>query len=315
MHLLVLPELAHQYQSLCRVPAIAQLYPSSCVAHDRSGGGTTGNRLPHEQVIITWHTQLQDVLESALQDMTSSFDTGTDNDNDHHLKQTESDLRDIHTRLKRTHSDGKHELDLEFRGCWQALRAARGELASLKSDMRSAIESLARSKSSSHGPDKKKEGKSDPRQAAELSHREQYLARLVDGMHSKAGSLRNLFATMDDHLDSIRGVSHRRQQIRQQGEEREEIDEERTAAMLQSWPWTFLDTFARSVPDAFRPYFGQFTIVNREYKDDDDGCGGGEAVIGVTERLDEMIQRHRDMMRTIDDLTTTLQRMQKERGN
>ncbi|THC94169.1 hypothetical protein EYZ11_006342 [Aspergillus tanneri] len=123
------------------------------------------------------------------------------------LKQSESHLRDIQTGLLQAHPGRpRHELDLEFDGCWQATRAATKKFDSLRADIRSALDNLIATSSGSGGGGVKTiadPNVRDARLSTQMSRREHYLEQLTARMQSKADSLSSDLATLEDHLQSI----------------------------------------------------------------------------------------------------------------
>ncbi|KAL3467524.1 hypothetical protein BJX64DRAFT_247927, partial [Aspergillus heterothallicus] len=199
-HLLVLPELVQQYQTLCTIGPIATLYPSSCIASFRQ---PFINRQTHQSAPIGTVTSFQTRLESLFN--TTLHEIGPLNGS---LKQTESQLRTVEQELKRAHPGTKHELDLEFESCWRAIRTAGWKFDSLKVDLQSAVDSLVAA------GDVKPTGQrssiaEDARLSTQMIRREQYIEQLTARMRSKADSLAADLATLDDHLESIESIFDR----------------------------------------------------------------------------------------------------------
>ncbi|PYH75494.1 hypothetical protein BO82DRAFT_21564 [Aspergillus uvarum CBS 121591] len=208
-HLLILPEVVQQHQSLCSLPALATLYPVSCIPLYLKPNHINSNNKPAS---ISTQTPLETLLNNTLQTMAPHSTT---------LKHTESKLRDIHQLLKKQYPGSKHELDLEFSGCLEATRTATRRFDSLHADLRSAVDSLiaARGSGNSNGSGR---GSAAPAAATtantspdarlsttQLTRREQYVDQLTSRMQTKADSLLGDFATLDDHLESIAGVVKR----------------------------------------------------------------------------------------------------------
>ncbi|PYH45746.1 uncharacterized protein BP01DRAFT_318334 [Aspergillus saccharolyticus JOP 1030-1] len=210
-HLLILPELVQQHQSLCAIPVLATLYPVSCIPVylQRPNGSTSQSNGPfsHQSTL----DPLQTLLDTTLQTMTPHSTT---------LKHTESKLRDIHQLLKKQYPGSKHELDLEFSGCLEATRTATRRFDSLHADLRSAVDSLIAARGSS-GNDRGSAAAATTKpthfhtspdarlSTTQLTRREQYVDQLTSRMLTKADSLLGDFATLDDHLDSIADVLKR----------------------------------------------------------------------------------------------------------
>ncbi|RAL16889.1 uncharacterized protein BO97DRAFT_360408 [Aspergillus homomorphus CBS 101889] len=216
-HMLILPELVQQYQSLCSIQAFATLYPVSCIPLYLKSNNPISQ--PHTQPLSqTTYNSLETLLNNTLQTMAPHSTT---------LKHTESKLRDIHQLLKKQYPGSKHELDLEFTGCLQATRTATRRFDSLHADLRSAVDSLIAARGSGSGSGSGRGSAAAAAAAAatgntkssadarlsttQLSRREQYVDQLTSRMQTKADSLLSDFATLDDHLESIAGVVKREQ--------------------------------------------------------------------------------------------------------
>ncbi|GKZ16892.1 hypothetical protein AbraIFM66951_006389 [Aspergillus brasiliensis] len=186
-HMLVVPEIVQQYQTLCSSEKIATLYPASCVPPYPQPQLPRHQPAPRDTV-TTSHSRLETLLSSTLNETVFLANT---------LKQSESKLRDIHADLKQAYPSSKHELDLEFTGCLQATRTAAGKFDSLRADIRSAVDSLIASGDNIQGLPQ------HARHATQMARREQYLDQLTTRMQSKVDSLSTDLATLDDHLESI----------------------------------------------------------------------------------------------------------------
>ncbi|KAI9932215.1 hypothetical protein ASPWEDRAFT_171659 [Aspergillus wentii DTO 134E9] len=218
-HMLILPEVFYQYRDLCEISTVSSFYPTSCTpvasypqpqpqADHQHKPPSPSSSPSRYNTVITSQAQLESLFHTTLQEMAPFNST---------LKQSESMLRDIQTELKQTLPGMKHELDLEFDGCWHALRAAIRKFDSLRADIQSAVDSLVAAgnlgtvtprdstqHSSSHA-----EVAKDARLSTQMVRREQYLAQLTSRMQSKSDSLANDFATLADHLESIQSVVDR----------------------------------------------------------------------------------------------------------
>ncbi|PLN86604.1 hypothetical protein BDW42DRAFT_158103 [Aspergillus taichungensis] len=198
-HLLILPELTQQYQSLCNISVIPTLYPTSC--SPRFPQPPTSQQTPHDP-IQSAQASLEILFNTTLQEMSPLSPS---------LKQAESKLRAVQSALKAAYPGTKHELDLEFDGCWTATRTAAWKFDSLQADIRSAVDNLvvtgaaASAASSDNGAQP-----SDVRLSlTQMSRREQYLDQLTARMQSKAEALSNDLARLDDHLESIHAIVNR----------------------------------------------------------------------------------------------------------
>jgi ABC-type amino acid transport substrate-binding protein len=131
------------------------------------------------------------------------------------LKQSESKLRDVENELKKVYPGTKHELDLEFNGCWEATRAANKKFNSLKADIRSAVDNLVVTGGARAGDSQTVA--QDARLSTQVSWREQYLDQLTARMQGKADALSNDLATLDDHLESIDSILAREMRLSSAG--------------------------------------------------------------------------------------------------
>ncbi|RLM00262.1 hypothetical protein CFD26_108388 [Aspergillus turcosus] len=209
-HLLILPELVHQYQTLCSIETVSALYPASCIPPYPQPPSTNPQVHSNPNPILTSQTRLETLFNTTLTQMSILHPT---------LRQTEPLLRNLHTDLKKAYPAAKHELDLEFAGCTQAARTATGKFASLKADLHSAMDSLlataATDDSTGSGSgtgrarSRSRSVAQDARLSTQLARREAYLDQLTARMHSKAEALCADFATLDDHLESIQEILQR----------------------------------------------------------------------------------------------------------
>lgn len=208
LHLLVLPELVHQARDLCQIPKIKSMYPSSCAITHTSN--------PNHSAAIdltTSQTTLQSILTTTLSTLTPLSST---------LQESQNILANLSTQLKTTFPDARHTLSLEFSGSDQALQRAVWEFESLRTDLRSALDSLLASPTQSTV-------------AIQLRRRAEYLERLRSQIRSKAESLNTRFATLDDHLETVGMIA------------REQSLEEGESSVLDSLPFGSL--FRRSSGD------------------------------------------------------------------
>ncbi|CAG8225992.1 unnamed protein product [Penicillium salamii] len=173
-HLLVFPELVYQANDLCRIPSIKSLYASSCIFPHAPPNQSTPSDLTTSQ------TNLQSILTTTLTALTPLSAT---------LKESETILTKLSTHLRNTIPEARHALDLEFSGSDAALQTAIWEFESLRTDLRSALDSLLSPTQSSL--------------AIHLRRRNEYLERLRAQIRSKAESLNARFSTLDDHLEAV----------------------------------------------------------------------------------------------------------------
>ncbi|EAW22245.1 uncharacterized protein NFIA_009240 [Aspergillus fischeri NRRL 181] len=207
-HLLILPELVQQYQTLCSIETVSVLYPASCIPPYPQPPSTNPQMQSHPNSILTSQSRLESLFNTTLTQMSILQPT---------LQQTEPLLRNLHANLKKAYPATKHELDLEFAGCTQAARTATDKFASLKADINSAMDSLlataATDDTTGTGRGRSRGGSrsvaQDARLSTQLARREAYLDQLTARMQSKAEALCGDFATLDDHLDSIQEIVQR----------------------------------------------------------------------------------------------------------
>lgn len=222
-HLLILPELIYHNRSLCTIPMIPSLYPTSCAHpcpraylynHPHRYNHSPHLRTPFDSV-LTLQTQLELLFNSTLAEITPYANT---------LPETESLLHDVQTALKQTQSQSQsgpqHELTLEFDGCRRALTTATRKLDSLKADLRSAVDSLMATGSGSSPPNnhKKKDVVKDARLETQMARREKYLDQLAARMRLRTDSLTGDFAMVADHLESLRGIVERQAALQAAGD-------------------------------------------------------------------------------------------------
>lgn len=196
-HLLILPELVQQYQSVCSIGAISAIYPSSCISTYRSepvSPYTSSRSAPIGAV--SSQSRLESLFNSTLHEMTPLNNA---------LKQTESQLQAVERELRRLRPGTKHELSLEFESCWRVIRVAAWKFDSLKVDLQSAVDSLVAA-----GDVKSAESRPsvahDARLSTQMLRRENYINQLMARMRSKADSLAVDLFTLDDHLESIASI-------------------------------------------------------------------------------------------------------------
>ena len=203
MHLLVLPEVVYQsHQRLCTIPIVPTLYPTSCTRNQVHH--TPGIR-PHPSdpydSVLALQTQLERLFNSTLDEIAPYADT---------LPATESILQDLQEALDKAQSHGPtHELTLEFDGCREALTTASRKLQSLQTDLQSAVDSLmATGKLPVSADSSKNRGGSskDARLSMQMARREKYLDQLAARMRVRADSLTGDFATLANHLESLKVI-------------------------------------------------------------------------------------------------------------
>ncbi|KAJ5682904.1 hypothetical protein N7462_006069 [Penicillium macrosclerotiorum] len=208
LHLLVLPEIIYQAQELfCTSPIVKTIYPHSCVRLEPRSlprnpfKSTSISPLSPEETIFSAQQNLQFIFNSTLITLIPLSDI---------LKDSETLLAKLQSQLQITLPDAHNALDLEFQGSDAALRAAVWEFDSLRADLRSAIDSLLASPASviTASPSSTSIAR-DTRLAAQLRRRAEYLDRLRAQIRSKAESLGARFATLDDHLEAVDGITKR----------------------------------------------------------------------------------------------------------
>lgn len=208
LHLLVLPELVYQCDSLCAIPAISTLYSSSCIPSSQSQFHTQNTRY---KSVLTTQTRLESLFNTTLAQTTPFAN---------HLRESDARLHSVAGSLKKTYPGRKNELDLEFGGCWKAVRAAIRKFDTLIADMHSAVDSLLAAGSLNPGSDPVPKGKGrkeisqvevakETRLSTQIQRRKQYLEQLAGRMRSKAESLSADLSVLDDHLESIGDIVNR----------------------------------------------------------------------------------------------------------
>ena len=214
IHLLVLPELVYLNRHLCTVPMIPTLYATSCTRYHLR---TPGMR-PHPYAsnpydsVLSLQTQLEHLFNSTLDEIAPYAER---------LPETETLLQDLQDALKRSQVGGpQHELTLEFDGCRQALATATRKLDSLKADLQAAVDSLMATaglptssppdSGARHRQQSASDIAKDARLSTQMARREKYLDQLAARMRVRTDSLTGDFATLADHLESLRGIVERR---------------------------------------------------------------------------------------------------------
>lgn len=248
LHLLVLPEVVYQAKDLCRIPSIKSLYPSSCVA-------LSTTYTPHssfyssppspDETVATSQRQLESVFGTALETLTPLSAI---------LKQSESMLADLESQLKSAFPDARNALDLEFTGSNQAVQAAVWEFDSLRTDLRSAIDSLLASPPT---PETRGTVALDTRLINQIRRRSEYHDRLRAQIRSKADTLNTRFITLDDHLEAVDGIIAREERrspsFHKYGSSTSDDSSDRLYSMLDSIPLGSFGAYlfrARSSGDA-----------------------------------------------------------------
>ncbi|KAL4994546.1 hypothetical protein BDV10DRAFT_149988 [Aspergillus recurvatus] len=204
-HLLILPEVVHQYQTMCSIGAISALYPSSCVSPYMSHFSShKKNQSPiTKEAVQSSQTRLESLFNATLREMAPLNGS---------LKQTESQLRIVEKELRLAQPGTKHELNLEFESCWRVIRIAAWKFDSLKVDLQSAVDSLVAAgdvKPNLAPTESQPSFAHDARLSTQILRRETYVNQLMARMRSKADSLASDLATLDDHLESIENIVNR----------------------------------------------------------------------------------------------------------
>lgn len=202
-HLLVVPELVYHSRHICAMPVIPALYPTSCSQPNHPRHPNDRPPPTRYDSVLSLQTQLEILFNSTLEEITPYANS---------LPETESLLRDIQTALKQAQSGPQHELSLEFDGCRQALTTATRKLDSLKADLRSAVDSLMATGGlpvQDHDHQHHRRIAKDVRLSTQMARREKYLDQLAARMRLKTDSLTGDFATVADHLESLKRIVER----------------------------------------------------------------------------------------------------------
>jgi hypothetical protein len=194
----VLPELIQQSQGFfCQLPVVKSTYPDSCVRliSRPLNLNPSSPIISPEDTITSAQAHLESIFTSTFETLSSFSQI---------LHESESMLAELRSQLQTTLPDVRNALDLEFQGSDQALTAAAWEFASLRADLRSAMDSLIASPLSqeSGAPSIAR----DTRLAAQFHRRAQYLDRMRAQLRLKADSLSTRFSTLDDHLEAVDGI-------------------------------------------------------------------------------------------------------------
>ncbi|KAF5855975.1 hypothetical protein ETB97_008132 [Aspergillus alliaceus] len=276
-HLLIIPEVVQQYQTLCTIEAVSTLYPASCIP-PYPKPQPTRHRATRLDTVVSSQTRLESLFNTTLQEITPLSSM---------LKQSESKLRDIETELQRAQPGAKHELDLEFNGCWEATRAATRKFDSLKVDMRSAVDNLIATGGATAGDSAS--AAQDARFSTQISWREQYLDQLTARMQSKADSLLSDLATLDDHLESIGSILER------------EVKQSSTSSSTS-------DSGAESPGSGLRAFMGKLPPFLRQTKEDNSLIRPDPTIM---ELFQDAANQHRPVVDAVRQLSSGLQALQK----
>lgn len=195
LHLLFIPEIIYQAQSLCNVPTINTIYSKSCIRMSPRPFHPSNAIITPEETLTQAQTHLESIFTGSLDILAEHTQT---------LKETESMLSTLQSQLTSTFPNAHNALDLEFQGSDTALSGATREFDSLRADLRSAMDSLLASPitQDTSPPSITR----DTRLAVQLRRRAEYLDRLRAQLASKADSLIARFATLDDHLEAMEGI-------------------------------------------------------------------------------------------------------------
>ncbi|KAE8318885.1 hypothetical protein BDV41DRAFT_332217 [Aspergillus transmontanensis] len=280
-HLLIIPEVVQQYQTLCTIEAISTLYPASCIP-PYPQPQPNHHRASRYDTVVSSQTRLESLFNTTLHAMTPLSGT---------LKQSESKLRGIETELKKVYPGMKHELDLEFSGCWEATRAATKKFDSLKVDIRSAVDNLIATNGATAGDSQS--AAQSARLSTQMSWREQYLDQLTARMQSKADSLSNDLATLDDHLESIGSILAR--------ELKQSSASSGTTDSTAESPGGGLRAFVDKLPSFFRPTIDGEDLIRPD--------------LSISELFQDAAEQHRPVVDAVRRLSSELQTLQKKRAN
>ncbi|KAH1334726.1 hypothetical protein KXV68_009174 [Aspergillus fumigatus] len=297
-HLLILPELVQQYQTLCSIGTVSALYPASCIPPYPQPPSTNPQMQSHPNSLLTSQSRLESLFNTTLTQMSTLQPT---------LQQTEPLLRSLHANLKKAYPATKHELDLEFAGCTQAARAATDKFASLKADINSAMDSLVATAATDdttgtgRGRGGSRSVAQDARLSTQLARREAYLDQLTSRMQSKAEALCGDFATLDDHLDSIREIVQREMRARPSfGDFAKAAGNEPRNGQSKGL-WAFIETIV--------PFTGRASPVRTE----EDETPASETQI--SDFLRQATHHHRPVADRVRRLYIDLQNLQRKKGN
>ncbi|KAF7164920.1 hypothetical protein CNMCM5623_009320 [Aspergillus felis] len=300
-HLLILPEVVHQYQTLCSIDTVSALYPASCIPPYPQPPSTNPQVQSHPNPILTSQARLETLFNTTLTQMSVLHPT---------LQQTESLLRNLHTNLKKTYPATKHELDLEFAGCTQAARTATGKFASLKADIHSAMDSLlataATDDSTGTGRGRGRSVAHDARLSTQLARREAYLDQLTARMQSKAEALCGDFATLDDHLESIQEIVQRELRAAPPSLSGFETTAGKGASDGNAnGIWGFIEKIV--------PFSGRTSSVRTG--EDETSTSETRAHTHLSDSLRQVTNHHRPVADLIRRLYIDLQNLQRKKGN
>ncbi|OOF95281.1 hypothetical protein ASPCADRAFT_169772 [Aspergillus carbonarius ITEM 5010] len=279
-HMLVFPEIVQQYQTLCSLGTIATLYPTSCIP-PYPQPQPRHHQPAHWETVASSQARLESLFNTTLHETDPLGNT---------LKQSESKLRDIHQELRKAYPGTKHELYLEFTGCLQATRNAARKFDTLRADLRSAMDSLIASGGAQAIP------QDDARLSTQMARREQYLEQLTSRMQSKADSLSNDLAILDDHLDSIGSIVAR------------ESKQSTTAPGAPPNPGGQSDQ-----PPRLRTFFDSLLGVNRPHPISAEESAISSHENSLVEMFREAATNHRPVIHVVRNLSNQLQTLQQRK--
>ncbi|KAF7595293.1 hypothetical protein BBP40_006542 [Aspergillus hancockii] len=275
-HLLIIPEVVQQYQTLCTIEIISTLYPASCIP-PYPKPQPARHRASRYDTVVSSQARLESLLNTTLHEITPLAST---------LKQSESKLRDVESELKKAYPGAKHELDLEFKGCWEATRAATKKFDSLKADIRSAVDNLVVTGEARVGDTQSVA--QDARLSTQMSWREQYLDQLTTRMQGKADALSNDLATLDDHLESIDSILAREMRLSSAG----------TRVLAVNSPGGGVRAFVDKLPSFLRPTKESDYLVRPD--------------LLVSDLFQDAANQHRPVVEAVRHLSFGLQTLQKK---
>lgn len=284
-HLLLLPELVSQYRSLCSIRPISRLYPISCLSPHPEPQTNLPSRY---ETVISSQIQLESLFNATLREMKPLTST---------LKQSETMLHDTQKKLKSTYPGTKHELDLEFEGCWQAIRAATKKFDNLNADIQSAVDSLLatgalNTKTAQWRPSwpSQLDVAKDARFSTQMLRRKQYLDQLASRMRSKTDSLFADLAALDDHLESIENTVNRQR---------------KQTVAPDSLGGHYFSSFLSVLPDSIGSFFqppGQNSPPTPSPEQ------------ALLKMFQDAVVHHRPVVNTVRNLSSRLQSLQRLKG-
>lgn len=207
------------------------------------------------------------------------------------LKQSEAMLHDMQKELKGAYPGTRHELGLEFEGCWQAIRTATTKFDTLNADIQSAVDSLLATGMLNPKGSKgsQLDVAKDARFSTQILRRKQYIDQLTSRMRSKTDALSADLTSVDDHLESIENV----------------VSRERRRTVASDSPGSnYLPSFLSDLPGRVGLFFQSPSETSTTPSPEQ----------SMLEKFQDAVDHHRPVVETVRNLSSRLQVLQRLKG-